>query len=85
MAELRRVAELMPEQKAYVAAVKYGANAPADWQERLANIEGVTLTRASARQARFRATSEAVEKVRAQLSNYVHIEELTERRILAAR
>jgi hypothetical protein len=75
----------MPEQKAYVAAVKYGADPPADWQKRLANIEGVTLTQASARQTRFKATSEALEQVRVQLSSYCHIEELAERGILGER
>jgi hypothetical protein len=86
MAELerenyRRVVS-MAEQKAYVAAVKHGSDAPADWPERLARIEGVTVTQASTRQSRFTATPEAAKRVRAQLSSYCHIEELTERRIL---
>lgn len=71
----------MPERKAYVIAVQPGIDVPPDCWERLARIEGVSVTGRSARRAQFTATPEAAEKVRAELSSICRIEETVERKL----
>jgi hypothetical protein len=70
----------MPERKAYIIAVHPGSEVPSEFWERLARIEGVSVTGRSARRAQFTATPEVAEKVRAELSSVSRIEEAVERK-----
>ena len=65
----------------YAMAMKRSAPmaAPADWYERLARTEGVTVEGHSPRGAQFSATPAGIAKVRADLSDYFVIEEVRER------
>jgi hypothetical protein len=71
----------MPD-KRYVAALKRtGAEAPPqDWQDKLSKIRGVSIIGASQRRVQFTAEPEAAERVRSELGDYLHVEELVERR-----
>ena len=72
---------VVAEHKAYLIAIRHGrrADAPADWQERLSRIDGVTVLSASSTRARFTATPRAIEEVRANFSGFAYVEERMER------
>jgi len=63
-------------------AIKRSSNPQpsADWSERLARIEGVTVEGHTQRGAQFTATPEALAKVRAEFSKQFQIEEVSQRR-----
>jgi hypothetical protein len=65
----------------YVAALKKGTDnaAPQDWQERLTQIEGVSVVGATARRVQFSAPEEAAEQLRSELGDYCLIEEVAVR------
>ncbi len=71
-------------EKRYVIAPRRGAFAPppADWPERLARVEGVSVRGATRNRAQFTASDEAAERVRAELGDGFHVEEVVERKIL---
>jgi hypothetical protein len=65
-------------------AVKYGAEAqaPSDWKEKLASIEGVASVRGDLpNRAQFIATPAAVEKVRERFSASFLVEEIVGRSV----
>lgn len=68
-------------EKQYVIAVKRdrAASAPEDWQDQLAQIEGVSLLGATQGRAQFVAHPDAAEQVRAALGDDFHIEEVAAR------
>jgi hypothetical protein len=53
-----------------------------DWQQRLAQIEGVTVTGKAPAQVHFTATDEAIDKVRQEFPPSFLIEEAAERQPL---
>jgi len=68
--------------KVYTMALRYGAEAqaPSDWKEKLASIEGVAAVRGDLpNRAQFTATPTALEKVREHFSSSFHVEEIVGR------
>jgi phosphotransferase system IIB component len=67
--------------KHYVAALKRASaeSAPDDWQERLSQIDGVSVLGASSKQVQFVAAPEIAEKVRAEIGQYINLEEVAGR------
>jgi len=64
-------------------ALKYGAEAqaPSDWKERLATIEGVAAVQGDLpHRAQFTATPAALEKVRQHFASSFHVEEIAGRK-----
>jgi hypothetical protein len=68
------------ESRKYIIAPRRGgANPPADWQDRLASIGGVTMLGSTENQAQFLADDSTVAKVRSDLGRCCHIEESADR------
>jgi hypothetical protein len=70
----------MSDRKTYAMAVKFEASAPAGWRQRLAGIEGVSVTNASDKRAQFTATPHAANAVKSEFSDAFHIEEIVGRK-----
>jgi hypothetical protein len=71
----------MSEPKPFAMALKFGRDqAPSDWQQRLANMHGVSVTGTSEKRAQFTATPEAAEAVKSAFAESFHIEELVGRK-----
>ena len=49
-------------------------DAPAQWLQRLAEVEGVSVVGSSPRRARVLANDAGIERVRSTLGSYLHIE-----------
>jgi hypothetical protein len=67
--------------KQYVAALKRSPAeaAPDDWQNRLSQIEGVSVLGGTSKQVQFTAEPEVAEKVRAEIGDYINLEEVAGR------
>jgi hypothetical protein len=73
----------MSEKEYVIAPKRDSAEAPPDdWHDRLAEIEGVSVRGATRRRAQFTASNETAEKVRSELGDRFHIEEVVERKPL---
>ena len=68
-------------EKQYAIAVRHdqAANAPADWQARLAAIPGVSIQGSTKNRAQFLASAETIPTVKSLLGDYFTIEELLSR------
>jgi hypothetical protein len=68
-------------EKRYVIALKRerAADAPADWQKRLQEIEGVTVQGAARHRVQITADEETAGRVREELGDCCHVEEVAER------
>ena len=68
-------------EKQYAIAVRHdhAANAPADWQARLAAIPGVSIQGSTKNRAQFAASAETIPIVKSQLGEYFTIEEILSR------
>ena len=74
----------MSEKKYAIAQKRGGGGTPPaeDLKERLARIEGVSVLGSTRNRAQFTASDEAAERVRSELGDSFHVEEVVERKIL---
>lgn len=62
----------------YIVALRRDqqADAPADWVERIEQLEGVSIIGATAKRARVSADDEGLQRLHDALGSYTHIEPL---------